>query len=206
MTNAPFWETTYAELGGASTFGQPAAELAGLVNLLPPAANVLDLGCGEGRNALYLAEQGFKVTAIDISISGIRKLNHLARQRSVSMTAEVRDMRAYAYERKFDLIIAHGSLHLIERDDWLPLIHRIKAHTSVGGYNVIVVFTNALPPPDDLKDFHVGLFREGELFEFYNDWDVLLRQSYILEDEHPGGIRHRHPINKLVARKKVEMP
>jgi hypothetical protein len=47
----------------------------------------------------------------------------------------------------------------------------------------------------------VGLFREGELFEFYADWDVLLKRSYILEDEHPGNVSHRHPINQVVARK-----
>jgi len=83
----------------------------------------------------------------------------------------------------------------------MPLIHRIKAQTCDGGYNVVVVFTDIIAPPEDLKDFHLGLFFEGELFEFYDDWDVLLRKSYIVEDEHPGNIRHRHPINKIVARK-----
>ncbi len=201
MSNVPFWETTYAQLGGASTFGKPAEELVQLVDLLPPSASVLDLGCGEGRNALYLAEQGFKVTAIDISVAGIKKLRHLARQRRLSITAEVHDIRDYTFKHSFDLIIAHGSLHLIEREHWAPLIDRIKARTAADGYNVIVVFTDIIPPPEDLKDFHVGLFREGELFKLYDDWDVILKKSYVLEDEHPGDIRHRHPINKVVARK-----
>ena len=111
-------------------------------------------------------------------------------------------MRGYTFERDYDLIVAHGSLHLIEREHWTRLIDKIKAHTRDGGYNVVAVFTDVIPPPVDLKDFHVGLFSEGELFEFYRDWEVLLRRSYILEDEHPGGIRHRHPINKVVARKR----
>lgn len=202
MPNAPFWETAYSEIDGASAFGEPAAELADLVQLLPPQASVLDLGCGEGRNALYLARQGFQVTAIDISAAGIKKLEHLARQCGLAITAEVQDMRDFAFEQHYDLIVAHGSLHLVEREHWQPLIERMQAHTREGGYNVVVVFTDIIPPPDDLKEFHVGLFREGELFAFYQDWDVLLERSYILEDEHPGNIRHRHPINKLVARKK----
>jgi tellurite methyltransferase len=201
MPDQPFWETAYSRLSAADTFGGPAEELAQFVNLLPARASVLDLGCGEGRNALYLAAQGFEVTAVDISDAGIRKLNYLARQSGLSVAAKVQDMRRYVFERSYDLIIAHGSLHLIEREHQAPLIHDIKAHTNAGGYNVLVVFTDTIPPPEDLKAFHVGLFREGELFEFYDDWDVLLRRSYILEDEHPGNIKHRHPINHLIARR-----
>jgi hypothetical protein len=47
----------------------------------------------------------------------------------------------------------------------------------------------------------LGLFREAELFERYDGWDIVLSKSYVLEDQHPGGSRHRHPINKIVARK-----
>ena len=202
MSSTPFWENAYSQLNAADTFGEPAKELAQFLNLLPLGGSALDLGCGEGRNALYLAEHGFKVTAVDISVAGIKKLNYLAHQSGLSITAEVQDMKNYTFHRSYDLIIAHGSLHLIEREHWAPLIHRIKAHTIVGGYNVLVVFTDTIPAPDDLKEFHLGLFREGELFELYNDWHILLRRSYVLEDEHPGNIKHRHPINQLVARKR----
>ncbi|MBP1775532.1 MAG: hypothetical protein H6Q86_1538, partial [candidate division NC10 bacterium] len=47
----------------------------------------------------------------------------------------------------------------------------------------------------------LGLFREGELLEQYAGWRIALHRSYVLEDEHPGGIRHRHPVNKIVAQR-----
>jgi tellurite methyltransferase len=196
----PFWENSYAQLE-AETFGEPAEELAQFVHLLPRGASVLDLGCGEGRNALYLAEKGFQVQAVDISVVGLEKLNQLAQRRGLSVATQAEDMRHYAFAQSYELVLAHGSLHLIEREHWTRLIHEIKAHTRTGGYNVLVVFTDRLAPPEDLRDFHVGLFREGELFDFYCDWEVILRRSYILEDEHPGNIKHRHPINQLIARK-----
>jgi tellurite methyltransferase len=202
MSITPFWENTYSQLNALDTFGEPAEELAQFHDLLPAGASVLDLGCGEGRNALFLAGHGFQVTAVDISAAGIKKLHHFAHQNGLSIATDVQDMRHYAFEQSYDLIVAHGSLHLIEREDWTRLIPDIKAHTNVGGYNVIAVFTDTLPAPDDLKEFHVGLFGEGELFKFYDDWDVLFKRSYILEDEHPGGIKHRHPINQIVARKR----
>jgi tellurite methyltransferase len=200
-TKKPFWEESFSRLEAVDTFGEPAEELVSLVGSLPRGANVLDIGCGEGRNALYLAGQGFNVTAIDISEAGIQKLKHFADRKGLQITAEVRDMKNYVFTNKYDLLIAHGSLHLVEREYWTTLIQEMKAHTKADGYNVVVVFTDILPPPDDLKEFHVGLFRKGELFDFYSDWRILQKRSYILHDEHPGNIKHRHPINKIVAQK-----
>ena len=156
MSNVPFWENIYSQANAASTFGEAAGELVQLASLLPASADVLDLGCGEGRNALYLAGRGFRVTAIDISVSGIGKLKQTARARGLSMKAEVHDMREYAFECSYDLVVAHGSLHLIGREYWTPLMHRIKAHTRDGGHNVVVVFTDAIPPSRRLKGFSCG--------------------------------------------------
>jgi tellurite methyltransferase len=200
----PFWEAAYADFEAAVTFGKPAKELIELVDFLPESAKILDLGCGEGRNTLFLAEKGFNLEAVDISQNGIDKLNYLARRNGLSVKAIVQDMKNYRFESEFDLIVAHGCLHLIERDNRQKLISAMKAHTKPGSYNVVAVFTDVLPPPDDLKEFHVGLFKEGELFDLYRDWKIVSAQSYIFKDEHPGGIRHTHPINKIVARKKSE--
>jgi tellurite methyltransferase len=197
----PVWETGYADLD-AVTFGAPSDEIMELARLLPQGASALDLGSGDGRNALYLAEHGMDVTAVDISKAGIRKLLHLATDRNLPVRATIADITTWEIDTTYDLIIAHGCLHLLQRPQWMALIERMKEHTSIGGYNVVAVFTDTLPPPDDLKEFCIGLFREGELFSYYEDWEIALRRSYILEDEHPGSVRHRHPINKIVARRR----
>jgi tellurite methyltransferase len=138
---------------------------------------------------------------MDVSVAGIEKLRNLAQAKGLSVRTEVQDLRKYHFKGKYDLIVAHGCLHYIERGHWVRLIDRIKSHTNAGGYNVIAVCTDSIPPSDDLKDFTIGLFHEGELFELYKGWRTVLEQSYVLEDEHPGSMKHRHPINKLVAQK-----
>ena len=199
----PFWETGYADTGGPSVFGSPSEEMHVVVGKLPAAARVLDLGCGDGRNALFLLQHGLRVTAVDISAKAVAKLAVNARAYAELLHAEVADVREHSLRGPYDLIIAHGLLHLMPRVDWSRLMDGIQSDTAPHGYNVVAVFTDALPPPADLEQFMLGLFREGELLERYAGWRVVLYRSYVLEDEHPGGVRHRHPVNKIVAQRRV---
>jgi len=199
MGDAP-WEVGYADLH-AKTFGGPSAEIIALADQMPHGGTVLDMGCGEGRNALFLARKGFTVTAVDILESAINKLSTLADWEGLGIQAEVADMCQYSLSGPYDVIISHGCLHLVERVRWQELVDKLKAHTVPGGINIVVVFTDTLPPPADLADHCLGLFKEGELFSLYLDWNIELQKSYTFEDKHPGSPRHTHSVNKVVARK-----
>ena len=201
----PFWENIYKELNGEYLFkkGKPSKDIVGVSEKLREESSVLDIGCGDGRNSIYLAKKGFKVTAFDISKYAIKKIKYIAKKEGLQINAFVQDMTTFSFLKKFDLIINHGSLHLIERSEWSQLIKKMKENTNKNGYNIHAVFTDTIEPPEELRPFCKGLFREGEIFEYYNDWIIELKQSYVLEDEHPGGIKHKHMINKIVA-KKVE--
>ena len=201
MEPRPFWESVFEDLEAPSPFGPPSSEFLDLLPALPKNASVLDLGCGDGRNALLLAHNACRVSAVDISHAAIAKLTALAGREHLPINARVADLREYRIDGRYDLVIAHGCLHLLERKHWSRLLAEAKEHTRTAGYNVVAVFTNTLPPPDDLRPWMVGLFQEDELFSFYSDWSILTRLSYVLDDMHPGGIKHRHPINKIVAQR-----
>ena len=198
----PFWEAAYQDPQASSVFGPVSDEIKQLLPKLPPQAEVLDLGCGDGRNALFLIEQEMIVTAVDNSQNAIAKLTSKAGAYADRLRIHVVDVRDYVPEHSFDAIIAHGILHLLPRPDWSRLIQRMKEMTKPLGFNVVAVFSDSLPPPDDLSPFAIGLFREGELLDQYSDWNVELFDSLIKEDQHPGGVRHRHPVNKIVAQKR----
>jgi hypothetical protein len=80
----------------------------------------------------------------------------------------------------------------------------MKEWTTAGGVHVICVITDAVLVPDDMVPFVKGLFPEGRLFELYSDWRLELAASYVFDDEHPGGIRHTHAVNKIVSFKLQE--
>ena len=66
---------------------------------LPPRGRVLCLGEGEGRNAAFLAAQGFEVVAVDLSTVGLAKAARLARERGVAITTVQADLAQYALGR-----------------------------------------------------------------------------------------------------------
>ena len=197
----PFWEEGYED-PTADTFGPPSEEILALLPRLPTGSKILDLGCGDGRNALPFAAAGFEVHAIDKSSRGIERLLTRASEHGVSIDAWVQDLSDYTPNQSYDVIITHGVLHLLRSNHCLHLIHQIQATTNVGGWNVHAVFTDRLPQPMDLAPFVHRPFPEGELAELYESWEIELFRSYIFEDEHPGGIRHRHAIDKIVAKRR----
>lgn len=90
------WDERYSAKG--YVYGtEPNGFLAAKANLLP-AGRVLCLGEGEGRNAVWLAEQGFEVTAVDASAVGLHKARGLAAERGVRITTVHADLADFAIE------------------------------------------------------------------------------------------------------------
>ncbi|MCZ7529260.1 MAG: class I SAM-dependent methyltransferase [Acidimicrobiia bacterium] len=91
------WELVWS--AGPNQF--VAAEVADL-----PAGRALDLACGEGRNALFLAEQGWRVTAVDFSDVALEKARRIAARRNVSVDWVLADLLEYEpAERAWDLVL-----------------------------------------------------------------------------------------------------
>ena len=196
----PFWESAYRD-PNAETFGAASEEVGRVAAVLPAGAVALDVGCGDGRNALCLAEHGVSVEAFDRSRAGIEKLRRRAEAAGLDVRAWVQEVETFVFSKPFDLVVAHGVLHLLDRAAWHAALGAMQEHTTPGGWNIVAVFTDRLPAPPDLAAQIRGPFREGELLDHYRGWTVESWEAYTLSDEHPGGIRHQHPINKIVARK-----
>ena len=99
------WDERYA--GTDYHFGtEPNGFLRESLDRLPP-GRALCIGDGEGRNAVFLAENGFAVTAMDASRVGMEKAQRLARDRGVSLETVVSDLRDYAFGHdEWDVIVS----------------------------------------------------------------------------------------------------
>lgn len=72
---------------------------------LAPGKRAADIACGEGRNSVFLAQQGFRVTALDISDVGLGKAARRAETAAVAIDFQCVDLDGYRFTEQFDLII-----------------------------------------------------------------------------------------------------
>ncbi|MFF5652232.1 class I SAM-dependent methyltransferase [Streptomyces collinus] len=102
-----FWDGVYAARSAADAPG-PNARLTETVSDLPP-GQALDLGCGEGGDALWLACQGWHVIAVDISAVAVERLTALAGSHGLGdrVNAVRHDLQASFPQGGFDLVCAH---------------------------------------------------------------------------------------------------
>lgn len=198
-----FWEKGYGDRA-VSTMGGPNHDIVELVPLLRPGSRVLDLGCGEGRNAFYLASRGFEVTAVDRSARGIEKLASLAADTGVPLVAEVADLNDYRVTGRWELVMAHGVIDYLDNPVWRRLLSEVQEATEPGGVNAYtcMLFTEEHPAPPEFAS--AGFRRSlapGELAGFYGDWELVRHDRYVKWDQHPGIPIHCHPVDKVVARR-----
>ncbi|MBD5111650.1 MAG: methyltransferase domain-containing protein [Ruminococcaceae bacterium] len=198
----PFWEDAYRSDNVMAFPIEPNKTVVEYEHLLDKNAAILEVGCGEGQNVLYLAKRGFcNIDAFDISVAGIGKLKRLCEVNGVNINAMVRDLADYTFDKKYDLIMSFATLCFVEKRVWRQFIADAKDNTNIGGIHIMHIFTDEVPASPDIAPFAVGLAHDGEIKELYDSWEILSFQSYTFEDEHPGVPKHLHSVNKIVARK-----
>lgn len=101
--------------------------------------NVLCLAEGEGRNAVYLAEQGFKVTAVDLSEVGLAKANRLAQERGVNIETIHADLADFQIEAESWNGVVSIFCHLPETIR-KPLHQRVVAGLKPGGTLILEAY------------------------------------------------------------------
>ncbi|MBQ8496261.1 MAG: class I SAM-dependent methyltransferase [Clostridia bacterium] len=198
----PFWEKTYQEKDIITFSVKPNPTVKEFENLLSKQSKILEAGCGEGQNAIYLAQQGYCNTdAFDLSENAIAKVKHRCQLLGTQLNAYVADMTTYQFEKNYDMIICFGTLHFLSKDDWKNFLNNAKLHTNIGGIHIMQIFTDSVPASEDIAPFAIGLAKDEEIIDLYKDWEVLQFKSYIFEDEHPGVPKHLHASNKIVVRR-----
>jgi SAM-dependent methyltransferase len=171
---AASWDARFESEG--FTYGaRPNVFIAERAGLLPAGGSVVDLGSGEGRNAVWLAEQGFEVTALDFSEAGLAKARSLAASRGVEIETQQVDLAYWRPERKWDAAVC-SFLHLrlggrlrfytavqaalrpsgVFVAEWFRPEQRTMGYTSGGPPTV-----DYLVEPEELREH----FRWGEILE-----------------------------------------
>lgn len=183
------WDERYRQKGLVLPKG-PHSFLKNHVRLLPK-GKVLDLAAGEGRNAIFLAEKGFDVDAVDISGVALKKARQWAKAKGVRIRTVVADLDSYSIgEERYDVI---ANFYFLRR----RLIPKIKKGLKKGGR---VIFETYL-----LEQRSIGVagprnrryfLRPNELLGWFRDFRVLVYREGVFRE---GG--RKKAVASLIAEK-----
>lgn len=151
----------------------------------------LDLGCGQGRNALFLAQHGFEVTAVDQNELALEILQSIVEQEDLEMTVGLYDINSANLKQSYDLIVSTVVLMFLQADRIPAIIRNMQDQTNPGGYNLIVCAMDTEDYPCQVPFSFT--FKEGELADYYKDWEL------IKYNENPGHLHRRDENGNRIA-------
>jgi cyclopropane fatty-acyl-phospholipid synthase-like methyltransferase len=121
--SSEFWNERYSR-DDLAYGAAPNVFLASMAARLPASGDALDIGAGEGRNALFMASRGLNVLAVDQSEVGLQKARRLAEERGLALRAQVVDLQGFdEAPNSFD-VVSSIFCHL-------PAMLRVLVHRRV---------------------------------------------------------------------------
>jgi cyclopropane fatty-acyl-phospholipid synthase-like methyltransferase len=197
------WSKRYREAGEDYLFGvAPNRFLEAHRHFLTAGATALSVADGEGRNSVWLAEQGLTVTALEISPVALQKAARLARGRQVDVEFVRADIMTMNWPiSAFDFVVGIF-IQFVGPEDRELLFARVKQAVKPGGLVMLQGYT-----PKQL-DYRTGgpsavenLYTEALLREAFADFELLVLKEY--EDDLTEGSGHcgRSAVIDLIARR-----
>lgn len=171
-----FWDKKYET--EAYIFGkEPVAFLREHVDILPQ-GKALDIAMGEGRNAVFLAKNGFDVDGCDISEIAVEKAGELAKEQDVTIHAFVADLETYKLPKNTYDVIA--CFYYLQRD----LIPQMKEALKPGGMIIYETYTienqeRGFEGPKN-KEY---LLKPNELLDLFKDLKIIYYRELVLNNK-----------------------
>ncbi|QNT78387.1 tellurite resistance methyltransferase TehB [Entomobacter blattae] len=139
-----------------------------------PVGRTLDVGCGRGRNALFLNLKGHNVTAWDHNADSIAFLQDVIRQENLTtLQAAIKDLNTerFHFNQIYDFVFSTVVLMFLQPQTIPGLIADMQTSTKKGGYNLIVAVMDS--PDFPALSMFPFTFKLGELKAYYEGWEFL---------------------------------
>jgi SAM-dependent methyltransferase len=115
---------------------------------------VLDIGCGQGRDAIFIGRAGHSVVGVDMSPSGIRDLNAASEKEGLDIVGIVADITTFEPDEMFDVVLVDRTLHMLQTTDRLKVLCRLLDHVDPAGWCLIADERKNIPAFKRVADLH----------------------------------------------------
>jgi cyclopropane fatty-acyl-phospholipid synthase-like methyltransferase len=165
---------------------------------------ILDLGCGEGKNAHAFAAAGATAIAVDCSKDAIRNGKAVFGDSPIDWRiSDATSFAASQSDKIYDVVVAYGLLHCISSEAEADvLINDVKRVTKTGGTVILVAFNDRSQDLSAHPGFEPLLLPHHWYAAKFGGWRTEVLTDTDLHETHPhNGIPHHHSLTRLIARK-----
>jgi tellurite methyltransferase len=198
--------TDYDEKYGSEDYywgKQPSSMCYKVLQILPPerSLRLLDIGCGEGRNTIFFARNGYHVSGFDLSIEGVNKTREWADQLSLSVEVFQADVIQHVLQDRYDVLFSAGTLQYIPKELREDILANYKEFSNPGGIHAftVPVVKPFIPIAPDVEDTEHDWI-SGEIMTHYHDWRIDYCAEEIL-DYGLSGVPYQFAVNRIIAMK-----
>ena len=155
-----------------NALGAPSPEFVDFFqSLAGQVLEILDVGCGQGRDALMLLRAGHRVTGIDLSPQGISDIQAVATAEGLPFEGHVADITRFRPDRAFDVVLIDRTLHMLAASDQSKLLARLIRAILPQGWLLIADEPRNLPRFREMlvrseMEWDIVKFTRGYLFAF----------------------------------------
>ena len=180
---------------------EPAAFLKEHAHLLEPGARALSVADGEGRNSVFMAERGLRVTAMEYAPSALAKARRLAEERKVEVDFVEADVLSADWGGPYDVLVAIF-IQFAGPEDRARLFAKMRDALRPGGLLLLHGYTpeqvgrGTGGPPDP-----ENMYTEDMLADAFAGWDVLENRAYERDIREGAGHAGLSALIDFVARK-----
>lgn len=167
-------------------------------------SKILDLGCGQGIDSLFLAKNDFSVTAIDSSDVAINQIKIKKDEFKLdNLELICGDISDFDIEKnKYQVIICRNVLNFLNKDKALKILNNLQNNIQKGSYIIIEIFTKNDPSFVSNNKF-TSYFEEQELLNIFSGYKIIYYlENVVLDSGHPGFPNpHKHGVARIIAQK-----
>ncbi len=190
---------------------------------LQPGSRILIVGCGEGRDAIFLARLGFEIVATEISKSGLERALRLSSENGHKI--EFHNLDAHQpHDRfgEFDAVLMMNVLQFLDPELILNRIRHFQTLVKPKGLFCVQLFTVEDPMYRQAVDtnqvsdgqmaiehpqrkYLIRYFEKGELISYFQGWEMIYYYEGLIWDK-PHGVQsdfHQHGLAQMIARKEI---
>lgn len=187
------WDRIYKE--GAHWEEKPTKHTLSLIKYIKKEDKILEIGCGSGRDLLFLKSKGFDIKGIDISKEALNKLKDKAKKANLKVDVEYSDIESLPFkDNSFDVVYSINTLHFVNIPKAIEEIHRVIKKQGIVYWSIILK-TKYLERKAKTKEILAN-----DILKLLDKFEIIEKNEFSKLDDVKDD-KHIHYFLRLILRK-----